>query len=989
MKKKITKLLIGVMMFACVIAVGIGFNPVPAHASVVMTDLADGGGGGSGSGNTATTPNYGMQFNYTISTTTGNASGTGTSTSTGTGYSVNVQVGNNSSVTATASIYGSSASGSGSFPVGSYIRSSTVNLAIHSSISQGSITVKNSSGTQVGSGGKTLTLTGLSDGLYNVSFFFGSGAWTVNARSGMSVSTSGTSSFRVDTTAPAISGASSSTTGKFVNTAFTVSASDIGSGVEALYMKNPNGTNWMNCGTQVTVSAGSTNGLYQFYAKDNAGNSSATYYVFYDSTKPYVNLQDSASLLPLNGGATNAAFKAIGNDTGSGVSYLQYKRPTDTAWQTYTSGTSIAATAANGTYYFRAVDRAGNLSDTKAIVLDTAKPTVTIYGGTSIVANSGAANAGYVRFTASDSLSGIQAMYVKVPGQTAYSVYTVGTQLTANGTYAFYCKDNAGNQSVTYTVTLDNTAPVLSCAQFGFYDTTEYDFTVTASDSVSNATLYYKTPLMTDFAVASGNSYSVTTNNSDGKYYFYAVDALGNRSETKWIELRVAAPSATIERDETTNKYRVTWDGTSTGRLNGEPYTKGTWISDEGEYTFIITNNSSRSTTYHFTVTHAFVIDRVVAPTCTEQGYTVYQCLTCDVSYNSNYVDAKGHDFESQLIGESCTEGAYYLYTCRDCGHQERSDYLTEGGHKYSTLRTAATCTERGYTTYTCSVCGYSFRDNYTAARGHSYRTTVTTATCTEAGHTHYECKNCDYEYDGDVVPAHGHNYETTVVEPTCTEKGHTLHKCSYCGDEYRTDETFALGHNYTESTKDVSCTENGCVLHTCTRCGYEYETNVVQALGHKYISEVTQLVTCDKDGNRHHICARCGDQYDTAIPHFGHTYEIVNEKNENGTVVRTYQCEVCGYTYTQELGDQYEEVSNYVEYLFEQYSPYMVYVFLATVGVWSIAMGIAYIIARKNEEKEKAKKMLVNYGIGMIVIFAILIAAPLLVRGIAALIAG
>ena len=32
---------------------------------------------------------------------------------------------------------------------------------------------------------------------------------------------------------------------------------------------------------------------------------------------------------------------------------------------------------------------------------------------------------------------------------------------------------------------------------------------------------------------------------------------------------------------------------------------------------------------------------------------------------------------------------------------------------------------------------------------------------------------------------------------------------------------------------------------------------------------------------------------------------------------------------------------------------------------------------------------MLVNYGIGMIVIFVILIAAPLLVRGIAALIAG
>ena len=77
------------------------------------------------------------------------------------------------------------------------------------------------------------------------------------------------------------------------------------------------------------------------------------------------------------------------------------------------------------------------------------------------------------------------------------------------------------------------------------------------------------------------------------------------------------------------------------------------------------------------------------------------------------------------------------------------------------------------------------------------------------------------------------------------------------------------------------------------------------------------------------------------------------------------------------------------MEYLFELYSPYMVYVFIATSGVWSIAMGIVYILARKNEEREKAKKMLVNYGIGMIVISFILVAVPFLIKGIAALIAG
>ena len=44
-------------------------------------------------------------------------------------------------------------------------------------------------------------------------------------------------------------------------------------------------------------------------------------------------------------------------------------------------------------------------------------------------------------------------------------------------------------------------------------------------------------------------------------------------------------------------------------------------------------------------------------------------------------------------------------------------------------------------------------------------------------------------------------------------------------------------------------------------------------------------------------------------------------------------------------------------------------------------------ILARKNDDKEKAKRMLVNYLIGLVVIFGILVAAPYLVRGIAALV--
>ena len=75
------------------------------------------------------------------------------------------------------------------------------------------------------------------------------------------------------------------------------------------------------------------------------------------------------------------------------------------------------------------------------------------------------------------------------------------------------------------------------------------------------------------------------------------------------------------------------------------------------------------------------------------------------------------------------------------------------------------------------------------------------------------------------------------------------------------------------------------------------------------------------------------------------------------------------------------------MEYLFEQYRPYMVWVFIATAGVWSIAIGVAIIIAQKNEDKEKAKKMLINYVVGIVIIFSIIVAAPFLVRGIATLV--
>jgi hypothetical protein len=839
----------------------------------------------------AASSTYSMEFTYTTKTTTATGGGTSTTSTSGSGYSVTVQTGSSTSCTASLSITASSPESGSQFQMGKYINSNAVNLSINSSISQGTLKVTNSSGTEVGSGNKTLTLSGLADDTYSVAVYFGGGVWTVNSRSGKSVSTSGTSSFIVDSTAPTITGGSTSTTGKYTNSAFTISATDSGSGVKALYYKLPGSSTWStDSSSSKTISAGSTNGLYSFYAVDNAGNASATYYVNYD-----------------------------------------------------------------------------------------------------------------------------------------------------------------------------NTAPTLSCTQT-FSGTTANSFTVSAKDNINTFTLYYKTPKMSSYAAAGGSSYTVDITEPDGKYYFYAVDKLGNTSETKWVELKIPAPTATILKDDSNNRYSITWNDGSSGLLNGSSYASGTWITQENNYTFILTNSANRTSTYTFSISHKYAAVATVSSTCTEQGYTIYECVTCKNRYNSDYVNASGHSLYGVILQPTCTSVGYTTYTCSVCGYQYVSDYKEKIAHSYKEIVYSPTCTETGkvrhvctecgdeyytdgatalghqftgtilkptcttsgYTTYTCSVCKYEYISDFTSAtehhyddiitdstctdagsilhvcsecgyeyvsagspaRGHSFYGVILNPTCTEAGYTTYTCSVCDFEYISEIKPAIEHNYEETVIDSTCTETGGVLHTCSNCGDSYITDVTVAMGHSYLETIVEATCEEGGYIRHTCTRCNYIYDTDEKAPTGHSYISSIMFAADCTNDGSRYHECDACGKNYTSVIPCYGHTYEITDMSGEGGVTIRTYTCTTCGHSYTQDLGNQYEEVSNYVGYLFNQYSPYMIYVFIATAAVWSAAMGIALIVAKKNEDREKAKKMVVNYCIGLVVIFIILVAAPLLINGIASLIA-
>jgi len=127
---------------------------------------------------------------------------------------------------------------------------------------------------------------------------------------------------------------------------------------------------------------------------------------------------------------------------------------------------------------------------------------------------------------------------------------------------------------------------------------------------------------------------------------------------------------------------------------------------------------------------------KVVAPTCTEKGYTVYTCA-CGDTYKDAYKNALGHKYTTKVVAPTCTEKGYTVYTCA-CGHSYKGDYKNALGHSYTSKVVAPTTTAQGYTLHTCKNCGHSYKDNYTAKLEPEVTPTIKCAKTIRYGETLY-----------------------------------------------------------------------------------------------------------------------------------------------------------------------------------------------------------------------------------------------------------
>lgn len=84
--------------------------------------------------------------------------------------------------------------------------------------------------------------------------------------------------------------------------------------------------------------------------------------------------------------------------------------------------------------------------------------------------------------------------------------------------------------------------------------------------------------------------------------------------------------------------------------------------------------------------THTY-ISSIIAPTCTEQGYTLHTCSSCENSYKDNYIDALGHNFTTYVAdgNATCTTDGTKTAKCSRCTQIHTvSDVGSALGHAWS-----------------------------------------------------------------------------------------------------------------------------------------------------------------------------------------------------------------------------------------------------------------------------------------------------------------
>ena len=465
------------------------------------------------------------------------------------------------------------------------------------------------------------------------------------------------------------------------------------------------------------------------------------------------------------------------------------------------------------------------------------------------------------------------------PHETVWKEYQEGTIIDENwenGKYTFMAYDEYGNNKGCH-IYYDTIKPVGKIYSLneellnGSSVEKEYIYFEITDELSGLDMVYVKKPNSNVYTEYIRNTYLYEA----GTYYFYASDYAGNISKTYTITLN-GKPMVDIIYNNQNNTVYLTWSQIDyLVFVNDSPYIKEDVFYDEGPYDVLVIDGSGRRGEETFIIDHMYQYLKTISPSCSQEGYELYQCITCNLEIEKINKDKLPHDF---------------IYS---------------------------------------------------------------------------------------------------VVSPTCTDNGYQIKKCNMCNYEEKTITTNPTGHSLIEENISATCISDGGRVKRCKNCSYLEFIEKINATGHAYQSEIIDTATCEKDGLRSFICYNCGDTYQININKIGHNYILIDEKitkNKDLDIKEIItKCHNCG-----DIKKEYQEINknddNQLNEILKSNLSYLVILLISLSGIWSIYMGIKYMTAKKRSEVIEAKKYIINYIIGLIVIFSIIMLGPLLIKGIKAI---
>ena len=321
--------------------------------------------------------------------------------------------------------------------------------------------------------------------------------------------------------------------------------------------------------------------------------------------------------------------------------------------------------------------------------------------------------------------------------------------------------------------------------------------------------------------------------------------------------------------------------------------------------------------------------EKVVAPTCKDEGYTLHECSRCGYSYKDAVVpaDSSAH---TPVVGKvlrpaTCTAEGIAHYVCEVCGVSLGYKTIPADHVWEESGREDATCGKDGKVTYLCSVCGETKEETVPATGEHTWEEKTVDATCTEPAKVGKVCSVCGEEGEMEIVEGSKPTGHKLVLDTdnknykaaTCEESGLDTFKCENC-DYTEEKPTEALGHKWNEGEDQAAdCVNPAGAKYTCTVCGATkvdpYEGELAKpAEGHKYEKVVTPA-TCKEGGYTTYTCSVCGDSYkddETPVDENAHEAKIAKVlKDATCTTkgIAKYTCAICG----KDLGYKTTETSH------------------------------------------------------------------------------